>query len=131
MGFLHAGELYVTGRRKEMFIINGQNYYAHDFESLAQEVAGVSVNGVMAVKVLNGESESVVMILEARAADDGAAPAMVAGIREIVSLTLGISLLDVFVVKRGLLPKTSSGKLERHQGSSFYADVSGKYLSLR
>jgi acyl-CoA synthetase (AMP-forming)/AMP-acid ligase II len=44
---MHEGELYITGRHKEILFVNGQNYYPHDLERIALEVPGLELGKVV------------------------------------------------------------------------------------
>ena len=48
LGLVHDGELYITGRAKEIIFVNGQNYYPHDLESIAQRAQGLELGKVVA-----------------------------------------------------------------------------------
>ena len=48
LALLHAGELYVTGRSKEIIFVNGQNYYPHDLEAVLQAEPGLELGKVIA-----------------------------------------------------------------------------------
>ena len=51
LGLVHEGELYITGRAKEIIFVNGQNYYPHDLESIAQRADGLELGKVVAAGV--------------------------------------------------------------------------------
>jgi acyl-CoA synthetase (AMP-forming)/AMP-acid ligase II len=51
LGLIHQGELYVTGRHKEILFVNGQNYYPHDLEHIAEEVPGLELGKVVVAGV--------------------------------------------------------------------------------
>ena len=51
LGVVHEGELYITGRAKEIIFVNGQNYYPQDLESIAQQVEGLELGKVVAAGV--------------------------------------------------------------------------------
>jgi acyl-CoA synthetase (AMP-forming)/AMP-acid ligase II len=114
LGFWHEGELYIVGRTKEMIIINGQNYYASDIESLVSAVPGIPLYAVMAVSVPGSDGEELALFIETNATSEATRSDLTAQARYAVSTTLGISPREVFLVARGYLPRTSSGKLQRH-----------------
>jgi acyl-CoA synthetase (AMP-forming)/AMP-acid ligase II len=120
LGFLLDGELYVTGRSKDVIIIRGQNIYATDVAALAAQVDGVWSRNAMAIGVPTGGTEGLVLLAETRARDAGRRRAIAGAIRETVSSILGATPLDVVLLRPGELPRTSSGKLERHKGVSAY-----------
>ena len=47
LGAMHEGELYITGRHKEILFVNGQNYYPHDLEAVALEVPGIELGKIV------------------------------------------------------------------------------------
>ncbi len=123
LGFLHDGELYVVGRRKEVIIVGGQNYYGTDVELIANQVEGVGTRGVLAFAQQIDGTESLVILAETKEKDPERRKQLVAAIRNEISSLLGVSPGDVMLVKRGELPRTSSGKLERHRAPALYAQV--------
>jgi acyl-CoA synthetase (AMP-forming)/AMP-acid ligase II len=118
LGFLHEGRLYVVGRLKEVIIFNGNNYYATDVEAVAGRVPGV--REALAVGVQLEGTEGLVVLVETRERDEAARKKLVSTVRDTVSSTLGLSPKDVVLVERGQIPRTSSGKLERHKGRVLY-----------
>lgn len=110
MGYLADGELYVTGRAKDMVIAMGQNYYPEDFEWAAGRVPGVR-SGRCAAFAEPG-TDKVVVLVEPSAAD-----ADVEALRRAVSRSIadaiGVRAGEVLVVPRDTVQKTTSGKLRR------------------
>src|SRR5262249_23122080 len=66
LGYIADGELYVCGRIKDVIIVAGKNYHAHDLESAAAEVHGVRTGNVVAFSSKNHDGESVIVIAETR-----------------------------------------------------------------
>ncbi|WP_461007384.1 AMP-binding protein [Streptomyces capparidis] len=124
LGFRHDGELYVTGRRKEMVIVFGQNHYASDIEAVAGRLPGMAPHSVLAGGVRFPEGEGLVLLVETREHDPAARSELVARVRLAVSGALGVTPRDVVLVRRGLLPRTSSGKLRRHGVEALYREHS-------
>ncbi|MFT7836999.1 fatty acyl-AMP ligase [Saccharothrix sp. BKS2] len=109
-GLLHEGLLYVTGRVKDLIVVNGVNYHPHDIERAASEVPGVRLGNVAALAVRDGDTEGVrLAVATSREVDRDT---LATEVRNAVSRRIGLPLRDVVVV-RGDLPKTSSGKLRR------------------
>ncbi|MFL5909858.1 MAG: AMP-binding protein [Gaiellaceae bacterium] len=129
LGFRHDGELYVTGRKKEMVILFGQNYYAGDIESAAGRVPGVDAGGVLAAPVSFPDGEGLVLVVETRERERQARADLVTQVTQAVSSTLGITPRDVILVRRGKLPRTSSGKLLRHGGDALYEELGAQQES--
>jgi acyl-CoA synthetase (AMP-forming)/AMP-acid ligase II len=120
LGFIHQGELYVVGRRKEVIIANGQNFYAHDIEHLVNQVPGVGAGGVMALGIQVDGTEGLAVLVETREEEDKRQRQLCANVRDAISSSLGLSPKEVVLLERGRLPRTSSGKLERHKGHALY-----------
>jgi acyl-CoA synthetase (AMP-forming)/AMP-acid ligase II len=135
LGYLADGELFVTGRKKDLIIVGGKNIYPQDLERLAGEVEGVHPGRVVAFGVFNEQSgtEDVVIIAEGEFEDQGTDLTIkeqleserIAGeIRQRVTRGSDIALRHVAVVGRNWLVKTSSGKIAR-------AAIREKYLVSR
>ena len=107
MGFVRDGELYVCGRRKDMLIVRGQNFYPQDVEGLVERTVGVRRSGVAAVETARGE-----IVVLAEAASRRAAPDLEEIARR-VRTRLNLELDRLVLVEPKALPKTSSGKLMR------------------
>lgn len=118
LGFLHDGELFVTGRLKDVIIRKGRNYYPQDIELSAENaVPGLRSNCAAAFASDSGEHERLVIVVEA----DGRVLRSVGveGLRRSVHDTVRekhrITPDEVLVVRRGSVPKTSSGKVQRRE----------------
>ncbi len=118
LGYLANGELYPCGRIKDVIIIRGKNFHAHDLENIASEVAGVRTGNVVAFSVREDSGESLVLVAETRMDDQTAEIAR--KIRTHLAESIGIAPDEVVVVPAGTLPKTSSGKLKRSETRRLY-----------
>jgi acyl-CoA synthetase (AMP-forming)/AMP-acid ligase II len=117
LGFLRNGELFVTGRLKDLIIIRGRNHSAEDIEHTAEASHEALRPGCgAAFSVEKGSAEALVLVHEVkREYEDGGATAEVIGnIREAVAAAHGLNAQVIRLVPSGTLPKTSSGKLQRH-----------------
>ncbi|PSJ29095.1 hypothetical protein B7P34_09125 [Streptosporangium nondiastaticum] len=114
LGFFHRQSLFVAGRRKDLIIVDGRNHHPADIElTVEEEVPAVRSGNVVAFSVDTGEEERVVIAAETRPdanADFGGLRAMV---RRAVAAHHDLPVHDVVFLRRGTLPKTSSGKLQR------------------
>lgn len=108
LGYLAEGDLYVTGRAKDMMIANGHNYYPEDFEWAAARVAGVRPGRCVAFGLPDGDA--VVVLAEA---EDGRSPAFVREVSRAISDAVGVRPGEVIVLPPGTIEKTTSGKLRR------------------
>jgi acyl-CoA synthetase (AMP-forming)/AMP-acid ligase II len=118
LGFLYGGELYVAGRLKDVIIRKGRNHYPQDFELTAERaVAGLHPNSVSAFSCDDGQIERLVLVVEAdgRLLNSPGAGAVRAQVYEAIRSAHRITPDDIVVVRRGGLPKTSSGKVQRRE----------------
>ncbi|MGL5872421.1 MAG: fatty acyl-AMP ligase [Xenococcaceae cyanobacterium] len=132
LGFIEDGELFVTGRLKDVIIINGRNHYPQDIERTVEQsnsfirpscAAGFSVN-------INGEERLVVLaeidrrywdsskvnnVKDANTKQDNPdAKELIRSIRQAVSQHHDLQVYETLLLKPGSIPKTSSGKIQRH-----------------
>ena len=117
LGFLSDGELFVTGRLKDLIIIRGQNHYPQDIE-LTVENSHPSLrnysSAVFSVE-MEGEERLVVACEVERTYLRNLNPEeVVKGLRKAVSEEHDLQLYAVVLLKTGSIPKTSSGKIQRH-----------------
>ncbi|WP_241681658.1 fatty acyl-AMP ligase [Streptomyces sp. CB01881] len=125
LGFLHDGELYVTGRLKDVIIRKGRNHYPQDIELSAERaVTGLHPNCAAAFSSEDGTRERLVVVVEAdgRLLNSLGAAAVRERVHEAVRDGHRITPDDVLVVRRGALPKTSSGKVQRRACKRGYED---------
>lgn len=113
-GFLSEGELFITGRVKDMMIVRGRNVYPQDVENAVH--AGVEDVTCCAFTVRGTSSEEIVLVVEAASA----VPDLRERAKAVIWRQLGLSVSDVVVVGAGGLPRTAAGKLQRHLMKSRY-----------
>jgi hypothetical protein len=113
MGLYHQGELYISGRAKEIIFVNGQNYYPHDIESIAQRVEGLELGKVVAagVRPADSQTEQLVVFILHRGGMDEFLP-LATQVSRLINEQTGLEVSHVVPVKR--IPKTTSGKIQRH-----------------
>jgi fatty-acyl-CoA synthase len=126
LGFVHDGELYVTGRLKDVIIVRGRTVYAHDVERVVSALDSEHAGAVMAIGLPAEDTEDVVVLVESRVAIDGGRATMRRRICETLSAVLDVSPRDVVFVRPGSLPRTSSGKLVRYRGRTLYHEVAAR-----
>ncbi len=114
-GYVSDGELFVTGRKKDMIIVGGKNVYPQDLEALSYEVPGVHAGRSVAFGLFNEESgtEDVVLVAEADIEDPAEQEQIANQIRQHVTRRSAIALRYVRVVGPHWILKTSSGKTAR------------------
>lgn len=116
LGYLAEGCLHVTGRRKEMMILGGQNYYPQDVEDAVRQVPGVyKGNAVAVVLPADGEVgllERIGVLAEVRDASSSL-EATLSALRRVAAEQLGGAAVDVVLLRRNGLLRTTSGKFQR------------------
>lgn len=117
LGFLHDGEIYVTGRRKDLIIIRGRNLYPQDIELTAEQAHDVlRAAGGAAFSVDQGGGEELVIVHEVdRAARQVDLEEVSVAIRQAIAEQHDVFAGQVALVRAGGVPKTSSGKVQRQQ----------------
>jgi fatty-acyl-CoA synthase len=128
LGYLADGELFVAGRKDDLIISHGRNFYAHEIERVVDRLDGVIPGRNIALGVYDAEigSQAVVVLAESHAADTADDAALVAGIRAAVAAELGIAIDTAELCRPGVLVKTSSGKLSRGENLRRYLDRRGR-----
>jgi fatty-acyl-CoA synthase len=114
-GYISDGEVFVSGRKKDMIIVGGKNVYPQDLESLSYEVPGVHPGRSVAFGLFNEEAgtEDVVIIAEVNSEDADEQERIADAIRQHVTKNSAIALRYVKVVGPKWILKTSSGKTAR------------------
>jgi acyl-CoA synthetase (AMP-forming)/AMP-acid ligase II len=114
-GYMSDGELFVTGRKKDMIIVGGKNIYPQDLESLVDEVQGVHPGRAVAFGVFDEQAgtEDVVIVAEVDSEDPAERERIANLIRRHVTQNSAIALRHVRVVGPRWILKTSSGKTAR------------------
>ncbi|MGH9349795.1 MAG: AMP-binding protein, partial [Vicinamibacterales bacterium] len=117
LGFSRDGELFVTGRLKDLVIIRGQNYYPEDLEAAAAAAdAGLRSSGVATFALDTDDGERAVIAAEVeRSRDTAALDSMARRIAAAVQSRHQIPIHAVAILRRGGLPRTTSGKVQRHE----------------
>jgi acyl-CoA synthetase (AMP-forming)/AMP-acid ligase II len=117
LGVRHDGELFVTGRIKDMIIVDGRNHYPHDIELTVEHAhAAIRRNNTVAFTVSGKAGEQAVVLAElARTVSvtDVDEAEVRGAVRAAVSEGHGLALRDVLLVPADSLPRTSSGKIAR------------------
>ncbi|WFE54848.1 fatty acyl-AMP ligase [Micromonospora sp. WMMD1155] len=123
LGFLQDGELYVTGRWKDVIVRSGRNYYAQDLELAAESAdAALRPSCAAAFSVDRQEYEELILVVEVDGRLLRRIPAaeLTTRIASRVHDACGIQPDEVRLVRRGRIPKTSSGKVQRRRSRELY-----------
>lgn len=115
LGYLAGGELYVSGRKKDLIIVGGKNLYPQDIEAAAAQVAGVHPGRVVAFGLFDeaAGTEEVALVAEVDTEDAAEREALADAIRQAVTRGTAVTLRRVHLVGPGWIIKTSSGKTAR------------------
>lgn len=124
LGVYLDGELYITGRIKDLVIVDGRNHYPHDIEATIAEASSAVRPGYVAAFSVpanelpgadgNSTGECLVIVAERAAGSGRADPQpVIDAIRAAVSRRHGLTVADVRLVAAGAVPRTTSGKLAR------------------
>ena len=118
LGFIHAGELYITGRQKDLIIIRGRNYYPQDVEqTVLKSHPALQPGGGAAFSIKVANMEQLVVVQEVREKYKGEATwdEIIQKIRFDIAREFGIRAHSVILIGKGTIPKTSSGKIMRSE----------------
>ncbi|HEY7424837.1 MAG TPA: fatty acyl-AMP ligase [Gemmataceae bacterium] len=116
LGFLDGGEVFVTGRLKDLIIIHGRNHYPQDIEQTVQSVhPGLRGGGGAAFEIHEDGQPRLVIVQEVeRRCRDLDPTCLLGDVRQAVAERHELHVHDVVLLEPGSLPMTSSGKVQRH-----------------
>ena len=117
LGFFDNGELFVTGRLKDLIIIRGRNHYPQDIEHAVEEASSLVRPGSVAafdVEIEGRERVVVVAELERGKRDKAEVAAAFEAIRKRLAVEQEVAAEAIVLVRPNSIPKTSSGKIQRH-----------------
>lgn len=118
------GQVYITGRLKDLIVIAGRNHYPQDIEgTVAEASARVRTDSIAAFAVEGDDTESLVILAEradGTAADDAADAEATAAIRQAVASHHGVTPADIAWFAAGEIARTSSGKIARRVAKRNY-----------
>lgn len=113
LGFLFEGDLYVTGRRTDVIIVNGRNIRAQDIEELAEQQPEVRTREASAFGITDANDvTTIVLVIECRLTSITDRQSLTTRLQRLVYMAFGVNCL-VELVPPHTLPRTSSGKLSR------------------
>ncbi|MET7475690.1 fatty acyl-AMP ligase [Streptomyces sp. NPDC005648] len=131
LGTVLDGQLIVTGRLKDLIVVDGRNHYPQDVEGTAQDAhPAIRPDRLAAFGTPGGSGERVVVVAEHVRTTPLAeidVPALVRAVRSAVSARHGLRLADVVLVAPGTVPRTSSGKVSRARTRERY--LAGAYAT--
>jgi acyl-CoA synthetase (AMP-forming)/AMP-acid ligase II len=120
MGYLANGELYISGRKKDLLIVGGKNIYPQDLEAIANHTHGIHPGRAVAFGVLDDRLGSEKVVIVAEAADGADLQKAEQELRAKIVQETEVTLGDLRFVPRGWIVKTSSGKHARRDNREKY-----------
>jgi acyl carrier protein len=117
LGLIDNGVLYITGRIKDLVIVRGKNHYPQDIEYTAQGAhSDLQIGGVAAFTIEQDRHDSLVIVCELRrhALRHFDKDSIIKAIKKAVSIEHGLSVAEIYFLPPARLPRTSSGKVQRH-----------------
>ena len=117
LGFLNRGRLTITGRIKDVIIINGNNCYSHEIEGVVEEIQGVEVSYTAAcgIRQPNSNTDRLAIFFHTTISEDEALLELLKKIQQHIVRKIGISPSYLIPVEPEAIPKTSIGKIQRSQ----------------
>lgn len=126
LGVVHRGDLYVTGRLKDLIVIDGRNFHPQDIEAAAGEAhPAIRRDRVAAFGVAGSDGEGAVVVAERVRGAEADDREVTRAVLRAVSREHGLTLRAVRLVPSGGLPRTSSGKVARSAAKARYGDFRG------
>lgn len=120
-GFIYDGELYVTGRIKDLIIVHGRNLYPEDIERVVSDAHPALNQGRGAAFSIDlNESEQLIVVHELEFGERFNAESIVEEVRRAVVGVVGVPPATVALVKVGSVPLTTSGKVQRRACKNLY-----------
>jgi fatty-acyl-CoA synthase len=117
-GYIADGELFVTGRKKDLIILNGRNYDPQSIEWVVAEIEGIRKGNVMAFSRPGTSTEELVVVAETKLAEGH--EQVIDSVRKRLRQDLYLTPADIRLMGPGALPKTTSGKLQRAKARQQY-----------
>ncbi len=121
LGLFDDSDLYITGRAKEIIFVNGQNYYPHDLESIALRAPRLELGKIVAagVRPRGAQADQLVVFILHRSDMADFLPTATE-VTRLINEHTGLEVAEVVPVKR--IPKTTSGKIQRHLLEESYVE---------
>ncbi|MBX7146446.1 MAG: fatty acyl-AMP ligase [Alphaproteobacteria bacterium] len=129
LGFLYDNQIIITGRSKDLIIINGRNIWPQDLEWAIEELPNLRRGDVAAFSIeKENDNEEIIILLQCRLGDEEAKIKLIQDAESCVRQTTGLDAKIVLVPPHSL-PQTSSGKLSRSKAKNNY--LMGTYIPLK
>ncbi|MBK7214374.1 MAG: AMP-binding protein [Bacteroidales bacterium] len=115
IGFFFEGNLYISGRYKDIIFLNGKNYFAHDLENLACTLEDISYGKLAFGGITDPKTGKEKVLLFLAGIPETKAAEMLHTLRTLLRKNLGIQLDELVLIRSNEIPKTSSGKIQRYR----------------
>jgi len=122
LGYIVEGELFITGRKKDLIILNGRNYDPQSIEWAVADIEGIRMGNVIAFSRPADNTEELVVVAETKGGGD--LEALVTEVRNRIRENFQMNPADIVLLPPGALPKTTSGKLQRQKARAQYLEGS-------
>lgn len=131
LGMLRAGRLTVTGRSKNIIIINGLNYYSHEIEAVVEEIAGVEATftAACAMRESSSNTDALIVFYHSLLTQKAEILEQINQLRKRVIQAIGIAPAYVLPLEKLAIPKTETGKIQRTRLARLFEE--GAFDSLR
>lgn len=113
LGFIHQGDLFITGRSKDIIFINGANYYAHDLETIAMQVEEVNFGKLVVAGYFDETDGHDKLLVFLVGADNESTLLLFKQLKQKFLSTIGLTVNTFIPIKSNEIPRTSSGKIQR------------------
>ena len=115
LAYLRSGCLHISGRRKDVIIINGVNFHCHEIESVAEQVAGVrkTFTAACSVRAAEAQTDQLALFFSPESGDRAALEPIARAIRSKLIQEAGVPPAFVLALPPAELPKTEIGKIQR------------------
>jgi nonribosomal peptide synthetase protein BlmVI len=129
LGFINLGRLFITGRKKNLIKIYGQNLHAEDIERKVSSLLPL-INNNAVFPHIDGSKESIVLTLELPDANYKSELTKInlVNLSREIGIFFGITPFDILIVPKWGIPRTTSGKIQREKLQQLYANSRIKYL---
>jgi 8-amino-7-oxononanoate synthase/acyl carrier protein len=131
LGFIYDNQLFVAGRLKDMIIVRGVNRYPQDIEQTAEQAHKIMQSGMTAAFADNsGDRERLIILAEVQNRSETTDwDEVIKAVRREVTLQHELPPEAVVLVRFGTLPRTSSGKIQRHACRTLFSNGSLKVVA--
>jgi fatty-acyl-CoA synthase len=125
LGYWKGDEILITGRAKDLIIVNGRNIWPQDIEWCIEALPRLRRGDACAFAVEGEDGETIVIVVQGPPPDDVRGESLIGEIRQMTKETFGVNAQVILISRQVGLPLTSSGKLSRSRAKLNF--LSGNY----